>query len=127
MFCLNHRIGILFRENPAKKSYELRYFFLDNDANMFYIASLPRLQKVARLSKDLKDVKNRLVKLGEKSLPLANYTFLGPKMYNTEAVLPFSNRTYVEMKEKDGKDTKNEKTSFMLFGLMDEDTPYLYE
>lgn len=31
------------------------------------------------------------------------------------------------MKEKDAKDAKNEKTSFMLFGFMDEDTPYLYE
>ena len=52
MYCLNHRIGILFRENLAKKSYELRYFFIDDNANLFYIVSLPRLQKVIRLSKN---------------------------------------------------------------------------
>lgn len=83
MFCINRRVGILFRENPTKKSYELRYFFLDNEANMFYIASLPRLQKVAQVSKDLRDLKNRLVKLGEKSLPLASYNFNAPQKYNT--------------------------------------------
>lgn len=54
MYCLNQRIGLLFRENLSKKSYELRYFFIDNDANMYYISNLPKLQKVIRLSKDAK-------------------------------------------------------------------------
>ena len=64
MYCLNHRIGILFRENLAKKSYELRYFFIDDNANLFYIVSLPRLQKVIRLSKNFPEIKSRLEKAG---------------------------------------------------------------
>lgn len=54
MHCLNYRIGILFRENQHKKSYEMRYFFIDDQANLFYVSSLPRLQKVIRLSSDFK-------------------------------------------------------------------------
>ena len=53
MYCLNYRVGILFRENISKKSYELRYFFIDDNANLYYIVSLPRLQKMIRLCKDL--------------------------------------------------------------------------
>ncbi len=54
MYCINYRIGILFKENLEKKSYEIRYFFLDDDANLIYISSLARLQKIIRLSADLK-------------------------------------------------------------------------
>lgn len=54
MLCLNHRIGVLFRENLTKKSYELRYFFIDDEGNLFYISNLPKLQKVIRLSRDTK-------------------------------------------------------------------------
>jgi hypothetical protein len=54
MYCLNHRIGILFRENLSRKSYELRYFFIDDEGHLFYIANLPKLQKVIRLSRDCK-------------------------------------------------------------------------
>lgn len=54
MHCINHRVGILYRENLAKKSYELRFFFIDNDANLFYVTNLPKIQKVIRLSKDMK-------------------------------------------------------------------------
>jgi hypothetical protein len=54
MYCLNHRIGILFRENLSRKSYELRYFFIDDEGHLFYIVNLPKLQKVIRLSKDCK-------------------------------------------------------------------------
>lgn len=64
MYCLNHRIGILFRENPKKRSYEIRYFFLDDDANLFYIVSLARLQKVVRMSRNFAEIKIKLVKLG---------------------------------------------------------------
>ena len=30
MYCINYRVGILFKENLTKKSYELRYFFIDD-------------------------------------------------------------------------------------------------
>ena len=58
MYGLNHRIGILFRENMQKKSYEMRYFFIDDAANMYYVVSLPRLQKTIRLNID-KAIKNQ--------------------------------------------------------------------
>lgn len=54
MHCINHRVGILYRENLTKKSYELRYFFIDNEGNLFYVNSLPRIQKAMRFSKDMK-------------------------------------------------------------------------
>lgn len=95
MLCLNHRIGVLFRENLAKKSYELRYFFIDDEANLFYISSLPKLQKVIRLSKDTKEIKIRLQRLGEKFFNLNLYNITAPKAYNTESVLPFGNRTCI--------------------------------
>ena len=64
MHCLNYRIGILFRENLQKKSYEMRYFFIDDEANLFYLSSLARLQKLIRLSSDFKDIKAKLIQLG---------------------------------------------------------------
>lgn len=64
MHCLNYRIGILFRENLQKKSYEMRYFFIDDEANLFYLSSLARLQKIIRLSSDFKDIKSKLAQLG---------------------------------------------------------------
>jgi hypothetical protein len=54
MYCINYRVGILFKENLEKKSYELRYFFIDDEANLFHIPSLARLQKIVRLSADFK-------------------------------------------------------------------------
>lgn len=54
MYCINHRVGILYRENVAKKSYELRYFYIDDDANLFYVNSLSRIQKAMRFSQELK-------------------------------------------------------------------------
>jgi hypothetical protein len=64
MHCINHRVGILYRENITKKSYELRYFFIDDDANLFYVNSLPRIQKAMRFSKDITEMKTKLMKLG---------------------------------------------------------------
>lgn len=92
MYCLNHRIGIQYRENLARKSYELRYFFIDNEANLFYVPSLPRIQKAIRVSKNIKEIKTKLVKLGERSLDLNKYVVTPPKQYPGEAVIPFSNR-----------------------------------
>jgi hypothetical protein len=64
MHCFNYRIGILFRENLAKKSYEMRYFFIDDEANLFYVSSLARLQKIIRLSSDFKEIKSKLLQMG---------------------------------------------------------------
>lgn len=98
MHCLNYRIGVLFRENIQKKSYEMRYFFIDDDANLFYVSSLPRLQKVIRLASDFKQIRAKLAKLGEKSFSLSKYTITGPRNYSSEAILPFSNRTCIDIK-----------------------------
>lgn len=95
MFCLNSRIGILFRENFSKKSYELRYFFIDDDANLYYIANLPRLLKITKISKSNSEIKKRLEQTGEKSFHLSQYIFKAPKAYSTESVIPFCNRTYI--------------------------------
>lgn len=73
MYCLNHRIGTLFRENSKKRSYEIRYFFLDDDANLYYILSLARLQKVIRMSKNLQEIKSKLVKMGERCFSIKKY------------------------------------------------------
>ena len=54
MHCLNYRVGVLFRENIQKKSYEMRYFFIDDEGSLYYLTSLARLQKVIRLSSDFK-------------------------------------------------------------------------
>jgi hypothetical protein len=59
----------------------MRYFFIDDDANLFYVASLPRLQKVIRLASDFKEIRTKLAKMGEKSFPLAKYTVTGPRNY----------------------------------------------
>jgi hypothetical protein len=74
---------VLFRENVQKKSYEMRYFFIDDDANLFYVASLPRLQKVIRLASDFKQIRSKLSKLGEKSFSLSKYTVTGPRNYSS--------------------------------------------
>ena len=100
MHCLNYRIGILFRENLQKKTYEMRYFFIDDEANLFYLSSLARLQKLIRLSSDFKDIKLKLVKMGEKSFSLNKYNLHPPKNYQSDAILPFCNRTGLEIKEK---------------------------
>lgn len=98
MHCLNYRIGILFRENQHKKSYEMRYFFIDDEGNLFYLSSLARLQKVIRLSSDFKDIKTKLSKMGEKCLSLAKYNTNLPRHYQSEAILPFSNRTCIDIR-----------------------------
>lgn len=123
MHCLNYRIGVLFRENQHKKSYEMRYFFIDDDANLFYISSLAKLQKVIRLSSDFKDIRVKLNQMGEKSLSLNKYNVTAPRHYQSEAILPFSNRTCIDIREKEGKDERG----YQLFGLIDEDTPLLFE
>jgi len=64
MYCLNHRIGILFRENLTKKSYEIRYFFVDDDANLFHIANLSRLQRIIQATKSSKEIRKKLVEMG---------------------------------------------------------------
>lgn len=97
---------------------------------MYYIVNLPKLQKIIRLSRDCKEVKARLVKLGEKCFNLNNYEVTGPKAYNTESVLPFCNRTCIEMREKEPKeqkDPKDQKTAYMLLGFLDEDTYSIHE
>ena len=124
MYCLNHRIGVLFRENPKKRSYEIRYFFLDDEANLFYIVSLARLQKVVRLSSTFSEIKAKLVKLGERSFNIKKYEMSAPKPYSSDAVLPLSNRTCIEMREKD---VKEEEKMYKVFGFVDEDTYLLYE
>lgn len=101
----------------------MRYFFIDDEANLFYLPSLARLQKLIRLSSDFKEIKLKLVKMGEKSFSLNKYAVHNPKNYQSDAVLPFCNRTCVEIKEKEGKDERG----YQLFGLIDEDTPLLYE
>ena len=116
MFCLNHRIGILFRENQKKRSYEIRYFFLDDDANLFYIVSLARLHKSIRISKHISEIKTKLLKMGERSFNIKKYEFSAPKLYSSDAVLPMSNRTYIEMREKD---IKEEEKIYKVFGLID--------
>lgn len=83
MYCLNRRVGILFRENLAKKSYELRYFFIDDGANLFYIANLPRLQKVIRVCKDLSEIKTKLEKSGERSFNLQKYQISAIRSYHS--------------------------------------------
>ena len=100
MHCLNYRIGILFRENMHKKSYEIRYFFIDDEANLYYLSSLARLQKVVRLSTDFKEIKLKLSQMGEKYLGLQKYNINPPRHYHSEAILPFSNRTCVEVNLK---------------------------
>lgn len=124
MFCLNHRIGVLFRENPKKRSYEIRYFFLDDDANLFYILSLARLQKVIRTSKDLSEIKTKLTKMEERHFSLKKYDISAPRPYSSDAVLPLSNRTCVEMREKD---SKGDDKMYKVFGFIDEDTQNLFE
>jgi hypothetical protein len=42
----------------------MRYFFIDDEGNLFYISSLARLQKVIRLSSDFKDIKIKLNQMG---------------------------------------------------------------
>ena len=123
MHCLNYRIGILSRENPHKKSYEMRYFFIDNEANLYYLSSLARVQKVVRLSSDFLEIKAKLVQMGEKSLTLGKYQANQPRHYQSEAILPFSNRTCIDIREKEAKDERG----YQLFGLIDEDTPLIYE
>lgn len=98
MHCLNYRIGILFRENLQKKTYEMRYFFIDDEANLFYLSSLARLQKLIRLSSDFKEIKAKLVKMGEKSFSLYKYNVHPPKNYQSDAILPFCNRTCLEIR-----------------------------
>lgn len=98
MHCANHRVGILYRENLAKKSYELRYFFIDDDANLFYVNSLARIHKAMRFSKDITQMKIKLMKLGERFLDLKKYQISAPKSYSTEAVIPFSNRLCFDIK-----------------------------
>jgi hypothetical protein len=61
--------------------------------------------------------------MGEKSFTLQKYSVSGPRNYQSEAILPFSNRTCVDIKEKEGKDDRG----YQLFGLIDEDTPLLLE
>lgn len=50
MYCLYHRIGIVYRETISenRKSYSIHYFFLDDDNKLFYMANLARLQRVLR-------------------------------------------------------------------------------
>jgi len=42
----------------------MRYFFIDNEANLYYLSSLARLQKIVRLSSDFIDIKTKLVQMG---------------------------------------------------------------
>ena len=101
----------------------MRYFFIDDQANLFYVASLPRLQKVIRLSCDFKEIRGKLIQMGEKSFTLAKYNPTPPRNYQSEAILPFSNRTCIDIRERDAKDERG----YQLFGLIDEDTPLLYD
>ena len=82
----------------------MRYFFIDDEGNLFYLSSLARLQKVIRLSADFKEIKNKLNKMGEKSLSLTKYNTTAPRHYQSEAILPFSNRTCIDIREKESKD-----------------------
>ena len=66
----------------------------------------------------------RLEKAGERCFSLQKYQILQPKTYHSEAVLPFSNRTCIELKEKE---PKGEEKYYQVFGLIDEDTPLLYD
>ena len=101
----------------------MRYFFIDDEANLFYLSSLARLQKLIRLSSDFKEIRAKLVKMGEKSFSLGKYHLQAPKTYHSDAILPFCNRTCIEIKEKDAKDERG----YQLFGLIDDDTPLLYD
>lgn len=78
----------------------MRYFFIDDEANLCYVSSLARLQKVIRLSSDFKEIHNKLLQMGEKYFPLTRYAVSGPRNYTSEAILPFSNRTCIDIKEK---------------------------
>jgi hypothetical protein len=53
--------------------------------------------------------------MGEKSLSLAKYNPLPPRHYQSEAILPFSNRTCIDIREKETKDERG----YQLFGLID--------
>ena len=101
----------------------MRYFFIDDEANLYYLSSLARLQKVVRLSSNFKDIRTKLAQMGEKYLALSKYNPLQPRHYQSDAILPFSNRTCIDIKEKEAKDDRG----YQLFGLIDEDTPLLYE
>lgn len=61
----------------------MRYFFIDDEANLFYLSSLARLQKIIRLSSDFKDIKVKLTKMGEKCLSLSKYTTSPPRHYQS--------------------------------------------
>ena len=61
--------------------------------------------------------------MGEKNFSLGKYHVSLPRNYASEAILPFSNRTCIDIREREGKDEKG----YQLFGLIDEDTPLLFE
>ena len=42
--------------------------------------------------------------MGEKNFSLGKYQVGPPRNYATEAILPFSNRTCIDIREKEGKD-----------------------
>ena len=56
------------------------------------------------MSKNLTEIKAKLIKMGERSFNIKKYELSAPKPYSSDAVLPLSNRTCIEMREKEIKD-----------------------
>jgi hypothetical protein len=109
MYGLYLRVGLIYRESlvESKKSFSIHYFFLD-DKNRLYLAhSLARLQKILRVVTSVEEVARQLARAGEKSIQLEKYAVSDVKTMVNDGILPFTNRTYVEIKDKEtGKELK---------------------
>lgn len=109
MYGLYLRSGLIYKESVAesKKSFSIQYFFVDDRGRLHLINCLPRLQRVLRVTESVEEAAEQLVSAGEKSVSLEKYVVGEIKLLVNDGVLPFTNRSYVEIRDREsGKELK---------------------
>lgn len=103
MYGLYLRSGLIYKESVAesKKSFSIQYFFVDNRGHLVLTSCLSRLQRAFRVADSAEEVAQYLTRAGEKSVGLEKYAVGDIKQLTNDGVLPFTNRSYVEIRDRD--------------------------
>ena len=103
MYGLYLRTGLIYKESVAesKKSFSIQYFFIDDKGRLNLTSCLARLQRVLRVAETIEEAAQQLVGAGEKSVALEKYANGEIKHLVNDGVLPFTNRSYVEIRDRD--------------------------